>query len=143
MKRGYEHIGFTGSRDGCTEPQLHTLEWAMIRLYDDHGARILHEGDCTGADEQAARMAKALGFYIIGHPPVETSLRAHFPSDETREPMTYLARDRALTGEVALLLACPNTAWPQKRSGTWYTIKYAEQTGTKTAVILPDGRWRR
>lgn len=139
----YEHIGITGSRFGCTHPQLHTLEMALIRLRNDHGARVFHHGDCIGVDQQAVRAAKFLGLRIVSHPPINESLRAYYPSDETREPAGYLERDRALTGEVDLLLGCPKTPWPQRRSGTWFTIRYAEQTGTKVAVILPDGRWQR
>lgn len=139
----YEHIGITGSRDGCTQPQLHTLKMALWRLRNRHGAWVFHHGDCVGVDRQAALVANDLSLWIVSHPPVNESLRAHFPSDETREPAGYLERDRALTGEVDLLLGCPKTPWPQRQSGTWFTIRYAEQTGTKVAVILPDGRWRR
>lgn len=143
VTRTYEHVGITGSRDGCTNPQRHTLERALARLCRDHGTKVFHHGDCVGVDWQAAAMARSFGLHVIGHPPVNESLRSYFPSDEMREPAGYLERDRALSGEVDLLLGCPKTPWPQHRSGTWFTIKYAEQTGTKVAVILPDGRWRR
>ena len=66
--------------------------------------------------------------------------RAHFPSDEEREPREYLARDRALVDEVDLLIGLPDTNVQRPRSGTWYTIGYAEMVDKPRIVVGPTGR---
>lgn len=139
----YERIGFTGTRYGITVAQTTRLSSALRVLKDERGAKYLHHGDCVGGDLQAAHIARDLGYVIVGHPPIAGGFRALFPSDEEREPADYLDRDRAIVDEVDLLIGCPATDTPRRRSGTWFTISDAERTGTKLAVILPDGRWRR
>lgn len=139
----YERIGITASRRGLTEPQTARLVSALRMLKEYREAKYLHHGDCVGGDVEVARHARAIGYIIVGHPPIKNSLRAFFPSDWAYEPAEYLERDRTLADEVDLLLACPNSFEPRPRSGTWYTINWAERTSTKVAVILPDGSWRR
>lgn len=139
----YERIGITASRYGITVAQTALLTSALRMLKDVRGAKYLHHGDCVGGDQQAACIARDLGYTIVGHPPIAGGFRAIFPSDEEREPAEYKERDRALVDEVDLLIGCPGTDAPRPRSGTWYTVGYATGTGVRTAVILPDGRWRR
>jgi hypothetical protein len=141
----YERVGVTATRDGITVPQMRTLRSALRLLIEFRGAKYFHHGDCVGGDDQAAHIARWLGYTIIGHPPMVGALRAHFPSDEDREPDDYLPRDRALVDEVGLLIGMPNNEFPRPRtrSGTWYTIKYAQGSGTTTAIIRPDGTWAR
>jgi len=137
----YFSIGITGSRQGLSPEQSAKLTWTLAELRNNRAAARLHHGDCQGVDDSAARIARGLGYRIIGHPPLNKKLRAFFPSDETRSPAPYLVRNRRIVNEVELLIGCPNTNQPTAGSGTWYTIEFAYRTGTKIAVIGPDGHW--
>ena len=143
MSATYERVGITASRHGLNTAQHYRLAKALRVLRGDRETEYFHHGDCVGGDFEGASLARGLGYRIIGHPPINDDLRAFFESDEQRKPAGYLARNRQLTNEVDLLLGCPNTDDPAAESGSWYTICYAQRTGTKVAVILPDGSWWR
>lgn len=97
-------------------------------------------GNCLGGDAVAAHLARALGYWIVAHPPTSQALRAYFPSDEYRAPLDYLARDRAIVAEIDLLVGLPfHDRW-QPRSGTWYTIGQARLQDRPRLVVAPDGR---
>ena len=55
-------LGFTGSRVGPTEAQVHMMRRCLVRLRHRHGEdlRVLH-GDCVGADAAFDRCAADLG----------------------------------------------------------------------------------
>lgn len=137
----YERVGVTATREGISVPQRARLSSALRLLRDRRGAKYLHHGDCIGGDDQAASIARELGYTVVGHPPLANVLRAFFPSDEEREPAEYLARDRALVDEVDLLIGMPVSVHPRPRSGTWFTINYAVGTPTRVVIIRPDGTW--
>lgn len=137
----YTRIGITASRYGITRAQQRKLVWSLEELRTHRGAQYLHHGDCQGGDYLAAVAARNLGYVIVGHPPTLDKFRAFFPSDEERAPQGYMARDRELVHEVDLLLGCPNTDLPRPHSGTWYTLTYAKEIGTKAVTIVPDGWW--
>lgn len=141
MTARYERVGVTASRFGMCQRQAVTIRSALQLLRGVNGSKYLHHGDCVGGDSAAAQIARDLGFVIVGHPPTKDGNRAFFESDETRAPLGYLPRDRALVDEVDLLIGCPNTPQYVAHSGTWYTINYAMETGVKVAVIMPSGRW--
>lgn len=141
METQYERVGVTGTREGATAAQLARLLSTLWLLRDRRGAKYLHHGDCLGVDQQAAEMARELGYTIVGHPPKINVLRAFFPSDEEREPDEYLPRDRKIADEVDLLIGLPADVHPRPRSGTWYTIKYAREIGRTVAIIQPNGTW--
>jgi hypothetical protein len=132
-------VGITGSRLGATEAQTEVLIETLSYLREAYGAEELHHGDAVGVDAQAAAIARDLGYRTIGHPPDVDLYRAFFPSDEDRPPMDYLLRDRAVVQEVDVLIGCPNTRRPVRRSGTWYTIRYAIRVNQRLMVIWPDG----
>lgn len=134
--------GFTGSRWGMTPRQRDTLGWVLDheRQTGAPGAREFHHGDCVGADEQAAAVARSLGYKIIGHPPLVEKLRAHFPSDEETAPLPYEQRDQAIVDAVMNMLATPHG--PEvRRSGTWMTIRYARHRKVPRLIIEPDGTY--
>jgi hypothetical protein len=139
----YVRVGVTGTRKGCTHPQLLKLTSALRLLREFRLAEYLHHGDCLGVDYQAAVVGRDLGYKIVCHPPVLSGLRAWFPSHEERDPAPYHDRDRALVDEVELLVAVPKTDIPTPRSGTWFTVGYAQETGVRVAIIRPDGTWIR
>lgn len=126
-------IGVTGTREGMNEKQL----LAVGRFLQQHSGGILHHGDCMGVDVQVARIADALGFETVCHPPIETVLRAYHPSTTILSPLGYLARDRKIVDSVELLLVVPKQNHWQPTGGTWYTHDYAKKKGVPIKMILP------
>lgn len=126
-------IGVTGTREGANASQLAELRSALTIL---NGTEF-HHGDCKGVDEQAAAIAKELGYKIVCHPPKSDYLRAFYPYDEIKEPTGYLERDRAIVDACDLLLVVPLQDKPQPKSGTWYTHRYALRVSKPTRVIWP------
>jgi hypothetical protein len=126
-------VGVTGTREGATEYQLHELRDVLSGL----DSREFHHGDCKGVDEQAATIAKELGYKIVCHPPTSDYLQAHFPYDECREPAGYLKRDRAIVDECDVLIVVPLHEEWQPKGGTWYTHDYAVKTNKKIILIRP------
>ena len=131
-------LAVTGTRFGATEAQLAALAELFNGNFD--WVRDFHHGDCVGADAQAAVMARDLGCRLICHPPEQTADRAYVVSDEAREPLTYLARNRAMVDEAKRLVAFPRLMAEEERGGTWYTIRYARKRGYPVTIIWPDGR---
>ena len=112
------------------------------------GFRRLRHGDCIGADEQFARLAKKVGFYLIAHPghptdPTETKYRAFVEvNDVTLEPEPFLVRDKKMVENAALLLAAPFQDYEVQRSGTWTTVRYARDVWEIPIRYLYSGRNR-
>ena len=126
-------VGVTGTREGATEYQLRELRSLLAELKGTE----FHHGDCKGVDEQAAQIAKELGYKIVCHPPKSNDLRAHFPYDEAREPLTYLARDRIIVDETDVLIVVPLHMEWQPKGGTWYTHDYARKQNKPLTIIYP------
>jgi hypothetical protein len=129
-------VGVTGTREGATEYQLSELRTVLSWL----DSREFHHGDCKGVDEQAAAIAKELGYKIVCHPPSNDYLQAHFPYDECREPAGYLKRDRAIVDECDVLIVVPLHEEWQPKGGTWYTHDYAVKTNKKIMLIWPKAK---
>lgn len=114
----------------------------LQRLWDDEGYRVFIHGDCIGADAQAARIAKDIGYYLIclpGHPKDKTNtmFRAFTDfNDEVREPKPFIARDHDIVNESDLLVATP-VGEEEIRSGTWTTIRYARKKKKPIEIIMP------
>lgn len=140
------HVGITASRDGLTTAQ-HIELTTWLTVLRRAGAHAFHHGDCVGGDEQGAKIARELGYRVVGHPPTKDVLRAWFASDETREPRDYHDRNKDIVSESGVLFACPASA-TNRRGGTWWTIGYAAQMAKMYApearrpviVLGPDGR---
>lgn len=99
----------------------------------------LHHGDCIGADQQAAEIAEKLGHQTVGHPPTNQSKRAFHPSTKTLPAKDYLERDKDIVDASERLLAAPKGYEEERRSGTWFTVRYARRMGKKVTIIFPDG----
>jgi hypothetical protein len=113
------HVGFTGSRNGeMPDPQAD----AVLRYLA--GFCTLHHGDCIGRDAHAHRLARQLGMLVEIHPPIYGSLRAFCAADYANKPRRFLTRNRFEE---------------QLRSGTWATVRYAQQMGKRVIVVFPDG----
>ena len=131
-------VGVTGTREGMT-PAQHAAARDVFVHCPFGELRVLHHGDCVGADAQFAELARELGARIVCHPPNNPSMRAFFPSDEYREPLTYFARNRAIVQACHVLVAAPPTMVHMPRGGTWYTIDYARKVRRSVVLVLPDG----
>jgi hypothetical protein len=128
-------IGFTGTQRGMTEPQKRTLH-ALLKA---HNGTALHHGDCVGADAEAHDVARAIGLDITIHPPRIDAKRAWKTSADVRKPRDYLARNKDIVRETAMLIATPSEEVEQLRSGTWSTVRFARELGRPVYVIGPDG----
>lgn len=133
-------IGFTGTRELGTVSQRNTLYVILNELYGTHN--ILRQGCCIGFDYRAAKIAKEMGYYVIGHPPIKQSLMHPYIyklCDHMEEPEEYLARDLRIVQRSSLLIAVPATNFEILRSGTWATIRYARDHKIPIIKVLPDG----
>lgn len=132
-------IGFTGTQQGMTDAQKDRV---IKYLNSNEKAQEFHHGDCIGADAQACAIADDLNLHIVCHPPLIADKRAFTKYHEIREPLDYLARNKAIVHETELILATPKEHNEVIRSGTWSTIRYARKIGRPLIVIFPDGSER-
>jgi len=132
------HIGFTGTREGMSEFQKRKLrvylESAVVTAGRTGDEVVFHHGDCLGADAEAHEIAHSLGIEIVIHPPIVQRMRA-FCKGIYLAPMDYLERDRHIVDSTIGMIAAPKSNKEEKRSGTWYTVRYARKTG-KTVILL-------
>ena len=136
----YHVIAFTGTQRGMTLRQAIGLRSILMGLYatSNPGQRPeFHEGDCIGSDKEAAILAKAEGFWIVSHPPLNKTKRALFPADEDREEKEYLHRNHDMINEGQILIAAPRTREEELRSGTWATIRYAKKRDVPCIILDP------
>jgi len=118
---GAVDVGFTGTQRGMTRRQQLRLEglvtpWAVGRA---------HHGDCVGADKQFHSIMRRLGWWMVGHLPLDDRKRAFCDFDEMEEPQAYDVRNEAIVHSVAVMFATPAQEREQRRSGTWMTIRRA------------------
>lgn len=128
-------VGFTGTREGCKEEQLHTLQ-NILAAFD---FVELHHGDCIGADASAHLIAELLQYDIVIHPPDNLLYRAYCKGNHVKPPRPYLERNRSIVRSCKILIACPRTMEEVKRSGTWSTVRYARKMKKDIVIIFPDG----
>lgn len=138
----YQVAGFTGSRHGISSPQRENL----MKFICEARPLKVHHGDCLGADAEMHMLCRIMPVPVVIHPPLDNHYRAFCqpgPSDEIREPKSYLGRDWDIVTETNYLVACPRqNKRPRSNigSGTWTTVSYAEDAGMGTIVFYPDGR---
>ena len=149
-------IGFTGTRQGLTPPQMESFVKMLEMLYGMQPAdeRVeFHHGDCAGADAQAhAIVATTYGLRtdIHIHPPISSNARAFCDMRERpqgKRTMTlvvhdkkdYLNRNHDIVDECDVLVAVPKDEQEVVRSGTWATIRYARKRSRRTVIISPNG----
>jgi hypothetical protein len=142
----YSVVGFTGTKDGLTPPQLTALETLLAAI---PGARTLHHGDCVGADDAAHHLARRFGWRIVVHPPINQARACGHIGDLRLPPKDFLARNADIVAAAAeaagLLVACPGQAEERLRSGTWATVRRGRRARIPVGLVLPDGstRWER
>ena len=142
-----DNIGFTGSRDGLTEPQGKALRGLLDGFISAHAASTpdsipqFHHGDCVGADALSGDAAHEAGYEIHIHPPNIGTLRAYcanrYPAT-VYEALPYLVRNRNIVDRTDILMAAPNGP-ETTRSGTWSTVRYARKKSKEIWIVYPDG----
>lgn len=130
------HVGFTGTQQGLTPWQWTKLMEVLTKL-KAMGYVAVHHGDCVGADAEAHKLAKSLGFRVVGHPPNNPVKRAWCQFDEVWPEKPYLCRNREIVKATMLLVACPGEAVEQLRSGTWATIRCARAKKKQIIMVVP------
>jgi len=135
-------VGFTGTQKGMTDGQKLTFK-ALIRNL--HPIKEFHHGDCIGSDEESHSFFSPSPITTIhSHPPINESKRSFCKRDfkfVEHPPKEYLPRNRDIVDACLVLIATPKgPEHLNKRSGTWYTIRYAKKTGKRVYFIMPDGK---
>lgn len=136
----YHIIAFTGTQRGMTSRQVAALYSVLKGFYaaSNPGERPeFHEGDCIGSDKRAAIIARDVGFWVVSHPPLNSSRRAFFSTDETRKEKDYISRNHDMVNEGHILVATPRTREEELRSGTWATIRYAKKMDVPCIILDP------
>jgi hypothetical protein len=102
-----------------------------------------HHGDCIGADAQAAKLAKQLGFIMVCHPghprdKNNTMFRAFTDfNDVAHEVKPFVKRDRDIVDACEQMIATPVGLVEETRSGTWTTVRYARKQKKEIQIIYP------
>lgn len=145
MEKPVYKVGFTGTSKGASPQQLAELEEKLKKILEEHPDHVveLHHGACIGADEQAAIIAKRLGFRVIAHPgtpkdPKNMMYRSDWNENDVVLPeKPFIERDHDIVDETERLLATPLTRAEMTRSGTWTTVRYARKQNHPIDLILP------
>jgi hypothetical protein len=132
--------GFTGTCEGLTSFQRGNL----LGLLTELRPRVLHHGDCVGADVEAHLFCVALRTRVRIHPPDEDRLRAFCSFigsgvEMIYDTKPYLARNRDIVDESDYLIGCPKGPEARVGSRSWSTIRYARELGRPVFVLHPDG----
>jgi hypothetical protein len=132
------HIGVTGTRWNVTTDQRRRVGEILDRYLHLSVHPWLHHGDCVGGDEIVQSMARARGFRMIVHPPVNPRFRAWCTGDMVHEPLPYMARNQEIVDSVERLIVVPQGPEDEyPRSGTWATYRRAVRAGVPCDVVLP------
>lgn len=130
-------VGFTGTQDGMTDQQHEVVR----QLFEQLGAHaVLHHGMCVGSDEQAHRLGRARGWYVVGHPCTVAAKQVVLDVDVLRPVKPPLDRNTDIVYESQYLVATPAEDREVLRSGTWATVRRGRKRGIPVYLVLPDGR---
>lgn len=135
-------LGFTGSQHGVTTAQRYALLHVLAR-YRLFGALWMHNGDCLGADNVAAKLWQELDGKVHLHPPSIDTKRAFMYGEFVEAPRPYLDRNKDIVCSCDELVATPAEMFEQLRSGTWATIRFARKIGRPVTIIWPNGTYTR
>jgi hypothetical protein len=135
-------IGATGSRNVPKKSQLSELyDW--LQQKKDH-IKEAHHGDCVGWDlafhRAIIKTAEDITIHI--HPPKNPRLRAYAHMNMQapnkiiiHDEKEYLERNDNIVQSVSTLLAGPKDL-DRTRSGTWYTIRKAQEAERNIIIFL-------
>jgi hypothetical protein len=103
-------------------------------------------GACIGADNEFHELALHFGVPLIEVWPsniikLRALLKEPGVGDRSivvmKEPQPPLDRNWDIVREADLVVACPDTAVENLRSGTWATVRYADQLEKTIKVVKP------
>ena len=129
-------LGFTGTRHGMTARQLQQLEM-VLKAYIPHGFMDFVHGDCLGADEQAAELAKHLGYRTTARPCTITKMRAYHKSHIVLSPKDTKVRNQAIVDDSKILIVAPQEESEVGQSGTWQTYRMAAKAQVPRVMLFP------
>lgn len=126
-------IGFTGTREGMSQEQKEEFALLLLNLHPTE----FHHGDCEGADAEAHDIVRECfpDVEIHVHPPKSNYRQAFKKGDVHYEPEEYLIRDKQIVDMTEFIFGAPKSDKELKRSGTWYTIRYARSIGRNPHVL--------
>ena len=139
MYQTKKRYGFTGTREGMNESQKEKVRQMIKKDIDDGYLLEVYHGDCVGADKdfhEICRSVSILCIRIVIFPPTDNKLRAYCQGNELKPAKPYLDRNRDIVDGCDVLIGCPKSSEYEARSGTWYTIKYAEKHGKKVELVV-------
>lgn len=132
-------VGFTGTRHGMSHAQYEAITELIERALRD-GSCLAHHGDCLGADAQFDLICETFGVHRTVHPPTNPKLRAWCQGERILKPLPYLVRNKEIVRCSTLMFATPQSMnESQRSSGTWSTIRHAEEVGVPCIIVYPDG----
>lgn len=132
-------IGFTGTQLGLTGHQRSNIISLLLQM--PSLLKVRH-GDCIGADEEfdALMRTEFHKLVIYSYPPRNPAKRA-FVEDRGYTVVypvaEYLDRNKSIVRDSDWLVAAPSSTVEQLRSGTWSTIRYAQQIGKPHTIVFP------
>lgn len=132
--------GFTGTRHGMTTAQRRVFT-DYLRTHMGRADSLLH-GDCTGADQQAHHIVKAIRphSYIEIYPSNLSDNRAYCEGAAlVHSPQPPLVRNKLIVDGCGLLLSTPAEPYEMHRGGTWHTVRYARSRVKAHIIFWPDG----
>ena len=126
-------IGFSGTRRGMSTRQKLDLVTKLQEL----SVTEFHHGDCIGADAEAHDIVRDQfpDIQIVVHPPNDDKQRAWRRGDVILPTGYYLNRNRSIVDSTEALIATPWESRNVVRSGTWFTIRYAQEIGKPAHII--------
>jgi hypothetical protein len=135
-------LGYTGTRLGMSASQMERTFRILLATMP----RYVTHGGCVGGDDQFDEMAAALGIPRVVRP-AATGSRA-IPGSVLRargwvvilQPREPLLRNREIVAASKLMIGAPATAVEERRSGTWYTIRWTRKRGKRLELLLPEFR---
>lgn len=135
-----EYVGFTGTSHGggMTARQCD----AFKTLVNNLAPVWFHHGDCIGADAQAHDIVRLTceRTRIFGHPAsVDPSMRAFKECDTLVDARPPLKRNHDIVDRTLILVAAPRGKEEELRSGTWATVRYAQQMKRIIYYVHYDG----
>lgn len=129
-------LGFTGTRRGATAAQLAAVRLLIERLAPDDAV----DGDAVGADAQFRDLYREVtGRLGRSRPSTIARDRAFKPASKVYPAEHPLVRNAKIVADADVLVACPAEHTPQRRGGTWHTVRLAQEKRIPVAVVWPDG----